>query len=153
MANAGSAALEVPSLTLIMMFEYVPTLAAVGVPLSCPVLLLKAAHEGWLLIEKVSVLPLGSVVGGVREECWPATTLVAGLPAIVGGPADGAGAVTVMANAGSAALEVPSLTLIMMFEYVPTFADAGVPLSWPVPALKAAHEGWLAIEKVSAPPL
>ena len=67
MVNAGSAALEVPSLTLIMMFEYVPTLAAVGVPLSWPVLVLKAAHEGWLAIEKVSVLPLGSVVVGVKE--------------------------------------------------------------------------------------
>jgi len=46
MANAGSTALEMPSVTLIRMFAYVPTLAAAGVPLSCPVLLLKVAHEG-----------------------------------------------------------------------------------------------------------
>ena len=67
MANAGSAALDVPSLTLITMFEYVPTLAAAGVPLSWPVPVLKLAQEGLLLIENVSVLPLGSVVVGVNE--------------------------------------------------------------------------------------
>ena len=67
MANAGSAALEVPSLTLIPMFEYVPTFADAGVPLSWPVPALKLAHDGLLLIEKVSVLPLGSVVVGVKE--------------------------------------------------------------------------------------
>jgi hypothetical protein len=31
------------------------------------VAVLKAAHEGWLLIEKVRVPPLGSVVVGVNE--------------------------------------------------------------------------------------
>jgi hypothetical protein len=67
MANGGSAALEVPSLTLMSMFEYVPTFAAAGVPLNWPVLVLKVAHEGLLLIEKVSGLPLGSVVVGVNE--------------------------------------------------------------------------------------
>jgi hypothetical protein len=67
MVNADRAALDVPSLTLIMMLEYVPTSAAVGVPLSWPVLVLKVAHEGLLLIEKVSGLPLGSVVVGVKE--------------------------------------------------------------------------------------
>jgi hypothetical protein len=35
-----------PSLTLIVMLEVVPTLAAVGVPLSCPVDVLKLAHAG-----------------------------------------------------------------------------------------------------------
>ena len=67
MANAGRAALDVPSLTLIRMFEYVPTFAAAGVPLNWPVPVLKAAHEGGLLTEKVSVLPLGSVVVGEKE--------------------------------------------------------------------------------------
>jgi len=65
--NAGSATFEVPSLTLITMLGYVPTLALAGVPLSCPVPALKAAHEGWLAIEKVSAPPLGSVVVGVKE--------------------------------------------------------------------------------------
>jgi hypothetical protein len=37
------------------------------VPLNWPVLVLKVAHEGGLLIEKVSGLPLGSVVVGVKE--------------------------------------------------------------------------------------
>ena len=67
MANAGNTALDVPSVTLITMFEYVPTFAAAGVPLNWPVLVLKLAHEGLLLIENVSVLPLGSVVVGVKE--------------------------------------------------------------------------------------
>jgi len=67
MANAGSAALDVPSLTLIMMLEYVPTFAAAGVPLSWPVLVLKVAHAGRLEIAKVSVFALGSVVVGVKE--------------------------------------------------------------------------------------
>ena len=64
--NAGSAMLEGPSLTLISMFAYVPTSVVAGVPLSSPVLLLKVAHEGWLMIEKVSVMPPGFVVVGVN---------------------------------------------------------------------------------------
>jgi len=67
MANAGSAALDAPSLTLTTMFEYAPTLAAAGVPLNWPVAVLKLAHDGLLPIENVSVLPLGSVVVGVKE--------------------------------------------------------------------------------------
>ena len=67
MVNAGSATLDVPSLTLITMLEYEPTSALAGVPLNWPVAALKAAHEGWLVIENVSVPPLGSVVVGVKE--------------------------------------------------------------------------------------
>ena len=67
MANAGNAALDVPSVTLITMFEYVPTFAAAGVPLNWPVLLLKVAQDGLLLIAKVSVFALGSVVVGAKE--------------------------------------------------------------------------------------
>jgi len=37
------------------------------VPLSWPVPVLKLAHDGLLLIENVSVMPLGSVVVGVKE--------------------------------------------------------------------------------------
>jgi hypothetical protein len=42
--NAASEALVTPSLTEMTMFEYVPTLAAVGVPARCPVPALKVAQ-------------------------------------------------------------------------------------------------------------
>jgi hypothetical protein len=48
------------------MFAYVPTSALAGVPLSSPVLVLKAAHEGWLMIEKLSVMPPGFAVLGMN---------------------------------------------------------------------------------------
>jgi hypothetical protein len=47
------------------MFENVP--AAVGVPLSRPVLLLKLAQAGRLLTANVSVRPSGSVAEGWKE--------------------------------------------------------------------------------------
>ena len=62
--NAGSAALLDPSLTLITIPGSVPTLAAVGVPDSCPVLPSKVVHEGLAAIEKVSFAPLASVALG-----------------------------------------------------------------------------------------
>jgi hypothetical protein len=83
--KAGSEALLVPSLTEITMLEVVPTLAACGVPESCPVLVLKLAQAGGLATEKVRVLPLGSVVEGVKLYAEPAVTDVAGVPLIVGG--------------------------------------------------------------------
>ncbi|HEV2443506.1 MAG TPA: hypothetical protein VGT07_13360 [Steroidobacteraceae bacterium] len=73
-----------PSLTEMPIFEYVPTLELLGVPLSWPVEALKAAQLGMLVIEKVRVPPLGSVVVGVNVYFCPATTLVAGVPEIVG---------------------------------------------------------------------
>jgi hypothetical protein len=57
-----------------------------------------------------------------------------------------ADAVTWIENAGSAALALPSLTLITMPEVDPTFAAVGVPLSCPVATLNTAHEGLLATE-------
>jgi hypothetical protein len=83
MANAGRVALFQPSLTAITMFEYVPTLPAEGLPESCPVLLLKVAHEGWLLIAKTRVRPDVALADGVNEKACPAVTLVAGDPEIV----------------------------------------------------------------------
>ncbi len=67
MANTGSDALFQPSLTPITMFEYVPTLPAEGVPESCPVLVLKLAHEGLFVIAKTKVRPDVSVAEGVNE--------------------------------------------------------------------------------------
>ncbi len=67
MANAGRVALFQPSLTPITMFEYVPTLPAEGVPESCPVLLLKVAHEGMLVIAKTKARPDVSFAEGLNE--------------------------------------------------------------------------------------
>jgi hypothetical protein len=60
--------------------------------------------------------------------------------------------VTVMENAGSEALAVPSATLITMPVYVPALAADGVPESWPVLVLNVAHAGWPTIENVRVPP-
>jgi len=110
-ANAGNDADALPSLTLITIPEVVPTSAAVGVPLSCPVAVLKLVQGGWLVIENVRVLPDGTVVVGVKEYAMPTVTLVFGEPEIVGPETPAA---TVIANAGNAALATPSVTLIMI---------------------------------------
>jgi hypothetical protein len=64
--NAASEVLSVPSLTLMTIPEYVPTWPEVGVPVSAPVLLLRLAHDGRLVAEKVSVLPLAPPAVGVK---------------------------------------------------------------------------------------
>jgi hypothetical protein len=110
-ANADNEADVLPSLTLIRMPEVVPASAAVGVPLNCPVAVLKLAQEGWLVTEKVRGLPDGSVVVGVNEYAVPTVTLVFGEPEIVGPETPAA---AVIANAGSEALATPSVTLITM---------------------------------------
>src|SRR5205814_873938 len=84
MAKAGSEVVRVPSLTLITMPEKMPTLAVVAVPVSCPVVLLKLAHDGRLAIEKVSVSLSGSLAVGVIELLATATTFVDGVPPITG---------------------------------------------------------------------
>lgn len=53
MENGRSDALATPSLTLITIFEYTPTLAAVGTPASWPVLALKLAQAGLPTIANV----------------------------------------------------------------------------------------------------
>jgi hypothetical protein len=60
MVKAGKEAVSVPSLTLITIGPEAPTSAAVGVPPRSPVLVLKAAHDGLPVMEKLSVLPLAS---------------------------------------------------------------------------------------------
>jgi hypothetical protein len=45
----------------------VPKSAAAGVPLNCPLAPLKLAQPGLLAIEKIRLLPDGSVVVGVNE--------------------------------------------------------------------------------------
>ena len=63
--NDASDAEACPSLTLIEMFENVP--AAVGVPDSCPVVVLKVAQAGMFATLNVSVVPAsGSLAVGVN---------------------------------------------------------------------------------------
>ena len=81
---------------------------------------------------KPSVLLSASAAVGRKLYAWPAVTEVGGAPLIVG--ARLAEPVTVIENGGSATLVLPSLTRISMFEYVPTFAAVGVPVSCPVDA-------------------
>ena len=66
-AKVDNAADPVPSLTLITIPDVVPTSPAPGVPLSCPVEMLKLAHEGMLVMENVRPLPAGSLAVGVNE--------------------------------------------------------------------------------------
>lgn len=146
----GSDAEPEPSLTLMAIPVEVPTLAAAGVPLRRPVAELNVAHEGLPVIEKVSAAPLGLVVVGWNEYPDPATTVVAGVPEMVGGGA-AFDPVTVIENAGRAADAEPLLTLITMPEVVPTLVIAGVPLRVPVEAMNVAHEGRLLTEKTMAP--
>jgi hypothetical protein len=58
--KAGREAVCVPSLTLMTIGPDVPTSAAAGVPLNCPLVVLKLAHEGLPVMAKVSVLAFAS---------------------------------------------------------------------------------------------
>jgi hypothetical protein len=80
----------------------------------------------------------------VKEYRLSWSTDVGGVPEIVGGEF-GAGA-TVIVNAGSEVVAVPSLTLMVMFAKVP--AAVGVPCSRPVLAVNVAHAGRFAIRNV-----
>ena len=66
-------------------------------------------------------------------------TDLGGVPLITG--AVFAGPVTAIEKAGSDTDTVPSLTLIRMFAYVPTWVDVGVPDKRPVLVLKVAQLG------------
>ena len=62
MLNAGREIGVIPSVTEMTIPDVVPTLAAVGVPLSWPVAVLKVAHVGLLIIENVRLLPVAEGV-------------------------------------------------------------------------------------------
>ena len=99
---------------------------------------------------KLKLLAPGSLAVGVKEYEAPACTEVDGVPLMVGG---GTGAaVTWIEKAGSETVLVPSVTLMVIPEVVPTFALDGVPLNCPVEVLKLAHEGLAAMENVSVWP-
>src|SRR5256885_1389465 len=107
--NAGNDAVACPSLTLIAMLADVP--AAVGVPWSCPVVVLNVAQVGMFATLNLSVVPAsGSLAVGVNVYSVPTLSVVGGLPEIVG-----AAFATVIENAGSAAEALPSLTATTMF--------------------------------------
>ena len=63
-----------------------------------------------------------------------------------------AAAVTVIENAGSAVLSRPSLAVMTIFPYAPTWAAVGVPVNLPVAVLNDAHDGLFWIVNVSADP-
>jgi hypothetical protein len=56
-----------PSLTLIEMFENVPTFELVGVPLTVPVAMLNVAQAGRFCTVKLRVMPDGPLALGVKE--------------------------------------------------------------------------------------
>src|SRR5690606_37370290 len=139
--NAGSEAVVLPSLTLIRMFECVPTCADPGVPCSRPVAPSNDAHDGRLAIENVRSSPSGSLAVGAKAYASPTVAAVAGVPEIVGARLPGAAAATVIEKAGREAVALPSLTVMRMFECVPTCPDPGVPCSRPVDVLNVSHDG------------
>ena len=79
---------------------------------------------------KVSGSLFASDAEGWKAYALPAVTEVVGEPLITG--AVFGGAFTVIANAGSDVVALPSLTLMTMFAYEPTCAVVGVPLRRPV---------------------
>ena len=124
-----------------------------GVPLSKPVAVLKFAHDGRFVTENDSVAPLGPLAEGWNAYAPPATSVVAGVPEIVG---DGATldwpASTCTENGDRVAVLQPSLTAIAILEYVPTLLLEGAPDSWPLLVLKLAQAGMLAIAKTRVRP-
>jgi hypothetical protein len=107
------------------------------------VVALKLAQAGRFWTLKVSASPFASEATGVKLYADPTFTVAAGTPAIVG-----AVLVTVIENGAREAVDTPSLTVMMMLEYVPTFTSVGVPVSSPVLLLKVAQVGLPEIENV-----
>ena len=127
--------------------------AVVGTAESWHLVLLKTAHDGRFSTEHVSVSPFGSESVAMKLYQTPALIVVGGVPEIRGGelvlePEP----VTVIENAGSHAVEVPSLTPMRMFEYVPTSALVGMSDNWQRVLLKTAHAGAFWIEHRSSSP-
>ena len=64
MLNAANWPFRYPSLAVITMFEYVPTLPAAGVPDNRPVVLLKLAQDGAFEMLNTILSPFGSTAVG-----------------------------------------------------------------------------------------
>jgi hypothetical protein len=82
MLNAARTMPTWPSVTPITMLLNVP--AAVGVPLSWPVAVLKDAQGGVLVTKNVNASPSTSVALGVKEYGWPTVAALLGVPEITG---------------------------------------------------------------------
>ena len=136
---------ETPSVATSRMPENVP--AAVGVPESRPVDVLKLAHDGRLRMENVRALPSGSFAVGWNEYGLPTVAVLGGVPVSVGDLF--AFGVTTIENEGSETFEEPSLTEIAMPLYVPAWFEYGVPESLPLCELKEAQPGWFAMLNVN----
>src|SRR5690554_3496715 len=67
MLKAAKDAWASPSVTVMRMFEYVPTSLGPGVPLRVPVFSSKVAQLGRFEIENVSTSPSGSEAVGLNE--------------------------------------------------------------------------------------
>jgi hypothetical protein len=130
-----------PSVTMIVMFEYVPTLAAVGVPLRAPDTELNAAHAGLFAMLKRTGSPSASLTLGWNAYVAPTSAVVAGEPEMTGAVL--LRLVARIEKLLSARVLIPSLTVMLMLVHQPTVI--GVPESCPVDVLKLAHAGLLAI--------
>jgi hypothetical protein len=82
----------------------VPESVAFGLPESCPVAVLKVAHDGAFLMENVRVPPSESLAVGVKVYWPPTVTEVGGVPDI---EALGEGGATVSATAEVTATPSP----------------------------------------------
>lgn len=100
-------------------------------------------------------MPIVSDVAGTPEIWGSAGGAVGGVGGVgvIGAGGEGFPTLepgfTVMANGASHASDLPLLTEMVIFEYVPTFAVCVGPESSPVEALKLAQFGFPDIEKVS----
>jgi hypothetical protein len=138
--NGASATYVEPSVTEIVMLEYVPAL--VGVPDSSPVTLLNVAHAGGLATVKRSGSPFASLAVGTKLYWRPAAMDVRGVPEMTG--ATFLRLVARIENSSAELELVPSLTVMRMLFHSPT--ALGVPLSRPVDVEKYAHAGRFWIE-------
>jgi hypothetical protein len=149
MLKDGSEVRLVPSLALIVMPEYVPTCAAVGVPVSAPEEVLNVAHAGRFVIDQVSVRPSGSEPVGRNAYALPAVTEVGGVPLSTGGrlvePPLLPERDEVIENAGKVAVPVALFTVMRMFDQVPGVAGT-TPSIFPEYTENTAHEGLLTME-------
>jgi hypothetical protein len=146
--NGGNVAAKEPSVAVITMLVYVPTLDVLGVPDNLPVNRSNEAQPGLWLMLKRSGSPFGSLADGVKLYALPGATEVAGDPEIVGPPLSRE--VTRIENQIDELLFVPSLTRIRMPVHRPTLD--GVPVSAPLLELNVAHAGRLKIWYVSLAP-